>query len=66
MDWGWIQDHFVYLANTVSPDVLKNLKTPPIRTSPLSRVPGSGDLLAAYCDFQKIGAVFSRVHGNRR
>ena len=49
-----------FMLNTVSPDVLKNLKTPPIRTSPLSRVPGNGDLVAAYCDFQKIGAAFSK------
>ncbi len=58
--WGWVQDFFVILFNTDSPDTLKNLKIPSNRANPLSRLPGNGDLIAVYCDFQKIGSVVSR------
>ncbi|NLH18025.1 MAG: hypothetical protein GX455_15730 [Phycisphaerae bacterium] len=58
--WGWAQDYFVLLFNTVSPEVLKNLKAPSTKANPLSRLPGNGDLFAAYCDFQKIAGIVSR------
>lgn len=58
--WGWVQNYFVFLINADSPNALKNLKTPLTKANPLSRLPGNGDLLAAYCDFQKVGALVSR------
>ncbi len=62
--WGWHNDRFVVVFNNPSGQWLNGLNAPAAKPSPLARLEGSGDLVALYCDFQKIGGMVTKIMEN--
>lgn len=61
--WGWIGNHFVITVNDDAGLTIKNLlrtakpSTRPARVANLEKVPGKGELVTLYIDYQKTAGI---------
>ncbi len=67
--WGWVGNYLIIAGNDTQGAVLKHLANPrPATTEYLKKVPGHGDALALYCDFQKtlslVNALIAEEEGD--
>ncbi len=59
--WGWYQDTFVVLINDEKGLTIRNLASPPSRSTSSPQIPAvlenHGDAIVFTCDFQKLGTM---------